>query len=72
MVTSGTGHDRCPSQPGPDQAPGRHQRGGDKKISKAVFGFKGDEKFFGLLNSRRFIDCRASTADPVIASRVVR
>ena len=47
LVTSGTGHDRCPSpSPGPSgtQTP---PYGGDKKIRKTGFGFKGTAKIFG-------------------------
>jgi hypothetical protein len=48
MVTSGsTGHDRCPSQLSrAHSAPKYHPTGGDKKISKGRFGFKGESKNF--------------------------
>jgi len=48
MVTSGnTGHDRCPSQLSrAHSAPKYHLTGGDKKISKGRFGFKGGQKIF--------------------------
>jgi hypothetical protein len=50
MVNSGTGHDRCPSDfPGPSGAR-EPPRGGDWKIKKQVFGFKGvSENFFSNL-----------------------
>ena len=45
MVTSGTGHDRCPS-PGPGPTGARAPPfDGDRKISKTVFGFKRAEEF---------------------------
>ncbi|BAL07314.1 hypothetical protein BJ6T_20350 [Bradyrhizobium japonicum USDA 6] len=45
MGTSGTGHDRCPSLVSrAHQAPGP-PCGGDWKIIKTGFGFKGSEKF---------------------------
>ena len=48
MVTSGTGHDRCPS-PGPGPLGARTPpSGGDKKISKTAFGFKRGQKNFCL------------------------
>lgn len=44
MVTSGTGHDRCPSHlPGPIRRPNPTFRD-DRKISKTVFGFKRGRK----------------------------
>jgi hypothetical protein len=49
MVTSGTGHDRCPSLcPGPLGRPDATV-GGDKKISKVAFGFKRGQKIFWRL-----------------------
>jgi len=47
MVTSGTGHDRCPSLdfPGPFGA-GTPSCGGDWEIRKTGFGFKGGSKNF--------------------------
>jgi len=48
MVTSGTGHDRCPSPcPGPTGARTLPE-GSDGKISKIIFGFKRGHKKFGL------------------------
>src|SRR5690349_16419265 len=61
MDTSGTGHDRCPSPcPGPSGAR-TPPFGGDKKISKVVFGFKrGTEKFlepiYGRLAGQGFVN----------------
>lgn len=50
MGTSGTGHDRCPSQfPQPDMALGTPPRGSGGKIKKPVFGFKGVAKNFLIL-----------------------
>jgi len=47
MVTSGTGHDRCPSLcPGPTGAR-TPPEGSDEKISKTIFGFKRVEKILG-------------------------
>jgi hypothetical protein len=47
MDTSGTGHDRCPSQVFPThQAPGTPPLGGNAKIKKRRFGFKGGQKNF--------------------------
>jgi hypothetical protein len=46
MGTSGTGHDRCPSLVSrAHQAPGP-PCGGDWKIIKTAFGFKGWQKIF--------------------------
>jgi hypothetical protein len=47
MDTSGTGHDRCPSEvPDPFKASGAPPRGGSGKIKKSIFGFKGAVNFF--------------------------
>jgi hypothetical protein len=46
MVTSGTGHDRCPSLDFPSPSGARKPPyGGALKIRKTEFGFKGPEKF---------------------------
>lgn len=48
MDTSGTGHDRCPSQSFPThEASGTPPLGGNGKIKKHGFGFKrGGQKFW--------------------------
>jgi hypothetical protein len=58
MVTSGnTGHDRCPSQLSrAHSAPKYHLTGGDKKISKGRFGFKGESKKFWCARGRQYGD----------------
>src|SRR6476619_6732209 len=73
MVTSGsTGHDRCPSQLSrAHSAPKYHLTGGDKKISKGRFGFKGESKNFcaGPPAGRRGIQlqpCRRPGGSPVV------
>jgi hypothetical protein len=47
MVTSGTGHDRCPSLDFPSPSGARKPPyGGAWKIRKTEFGFKGARKIF--------------------------
>src|SRR5579863_2667543 len=47
MDTSGTGHDRCPSEvPDPLKASSTPPRGGIGKIKKSVFGFKRAAEIF--------------------------
>ncbi len=59
LVTSGTGHDRCPSPDQAHQAPGPPS-GGSKKIRKPPFGFKSTVKIFGSLPARlRYDFCAA-------------
>jgi hypothetical protein len=50
MDTSGTGHDRCPSEvPDPLKASSTPPRGGIGKIKKTVFGFKRAAEIFSGL-----------------------
>src|SRR5690349_3866637 len=46
MVTSGTGHDRCPSLVRAHQAPGRHPSVATKKLAKSFLVSRGGQKNF--------------------------
>src|SRR6476619_7409098 len=61
LVTSGTGHDRCPSPSRAHQAPGHHRMVATKKLGKPAIGFKGTEKFFGDWSLRQTIRARDTT-----------
>ncbi|MGY3391140.1 hypothetical protein ACVWW6_003731 [Bradyrhizobium sp. USDA 3311] len=65
MDTSGTGHDRCPSQSFPThEASGTPPLGGNGKIKKRSFGFKRGAKIFG--------PSRASRREVVVPATKVR
>jgi len=48
MVTSGTGHDRCPSHGRAHLAPGRHRPVATKKLAKPLSVSRGVKKFLGV------------------------
>ena len=53
LVTSGTGHDRCPSPARAHQAPGHHRMVATKKLGKPVLVSREPQKIFGAFFARQ-------------------